>query len=129
MNRGGLAVAAVGVSLALLGGAADANDRSRTWTSCAANSGRQDRECFVGDAWGGEFRAMDGGRTRYRLCVDPPQAQAQCRYQTTGSRGRDFVKVFRWFGSGPLGRYEFVWRRGGHQLDKDSMTLLSKGAS
>jgi hypothetical protein len=57
----------------------------------------------------------------------PPGASTKCRKQETNSNGKDFAPVYKWVsGNGrlnPLGTYKFVWKKGGHRIDKDAMVL------
>jgi hypothetical protein len=94
----------------------------RTYATCGSGP---DSGCFVGDGWGGVFKAKNGKRTRYKLCVTPPQgASKKCRKLKTNRKGKDFAPIFQWYsGNLRLGTYGFTWRKDGQQIDKDSMVL------
>jgi hypothetical protein len=56
------------------------------------------------------------------------------RWSNTVSRrapsawGSCSAKVYKWYlGNSPLGTYKFIWKKGGHKIDKDAMDLRSEG--
>ena len=58
------------------------------------------------------------------MCVkNPPAGSKKCKKLKTNGNGKDYALVLRWFNN-PLGTYKFVWKKGGHKIDKDiSMSL------
>jgi hypothetical protein len=115
-----VALAAIAVSDAFAGGG------YRTYTTCGSGP---DNTCVIGDGWGGVFKAKNGKRTHYRLCVNPPPgASKQCRKLRTNRKGKNFAPVFLWYsGNNRLGTWKFTWKKGGHKIDRDAMDLRSEG--
>jgi len=103
-----------------------AGSRYRTYTTCGSGP---DSTCVIGDGWGGIFKAKNGKRTHYRLCVNPPPgASKKCRKLKTNRKGKDYAFVYRWYsGNNRLGTYKFTWKKGGHMIDRDAMDLRSEG--
>jgi hypothetical protein len=99
-----------------------AKGRYRTYTTCGSGP---DGRCFIGDGWGGIFKAKNGKKTHYRLCVNPPPGRSKkCRTLGTNGKGKDFAPVGRWYsGFKPLGTYKFTWKKGGHRIDKDKLVV------
>jgi hypothetical protein len=123
-----IAVIAVVALTAVLVSDAFAKGGYRTYTTCVPG-GSKDSTCVQGDGWGGVFKAKNGKKTHYRLCVNPPSgASKQCRKLRTNRKGKGFAFVFIWYRSTlPLGTYKFTWKKGGHMIDRDAMNLRSEG--
>ena len=52
----------------------------------------------------------------------------KCKKLKTNPKGKDFAFVFIWYRSTlPLGTYKFTWKKGGHKIDEDAMSLHSEG--
>jgi hypothetical protein len=112
-----VALAAVSVSDAFAG------SRYRTYTTCGLRSG-PDRSCSAGQGWGGVFKDRNGGKTHYRLCVNPPPgASKKCERLKTHRKGKGFALVVNWYRPGLTGTYEFTWKKGGRRIDKDAMRV------
>jgi len=105
---------------------ASSASRYRTYTTCGSGP---DSTCVIGDGWGGVFKARNGNKTHYRLCVNPPPgAPKKCKKLGTNPKGKDFARVFVWYrGNLRLGTYMFTWKKGGHKIDRDAMDLRSEG--
>jgi hypothetical protein len=121
-----ITVIAIVALLAVSVSDAFAKGRYRTYTTCGSGP---DSTCVVGDGWGGTFKAKNGKKTHYRLCVNPPPGPSKkCRKLGTNGKGKDFAKVYKWYlGKSPLGSYKFTWKKGGHKIDNDTMQLRSEG--
>ena len=123
-----IAVIAIVALTAVSASDAFARGGYRTYTECGKGSG-PDGSCVGGDTWGGSFKAKNGKKTHYRLCVNPPPgASKKCKKLRTNRKGNDFASVYEWYlGSMPLGTYKFTWKKGGHKIDRDAMGLRSEG--
>lgn len=120
-----ITVIAIVALSAVLASDAFAGNGYRTYTACGTGSDK-DSSCAQGDGFGGFFKAQKGRKQHYRLCVNPPQGSKKCKKLKTNKKGKDFARVQRWFNN-PLGTYKFVWKKGGHKIDKDAMSLHSEG--
>lgn len=99
----------------------------RTYTFCSVVPGTPSSNCTATD-WGAFFKVKNGKKTHYRLCVNPPPgASKQCKKLKTNKRGKDIAQVWKWNSGGgrlnPVGTYKFVWKKGGHKLDKDKLVV------
>jgi hypothetical protein len=121
-----ITVTAIVALMAVFASDAFAKGRYRTYTTCGSGP---DGRCFIGDGWGGIFKAKNGKKTHYRLCVNPPPGVSKkCRKLGTNRKGKDFAPVGRWYsGFKPLGTYTFTWKKGGHRLDKDKLVVHGGG--
>jgi len=117
-------VVTTGVLIALIGSPtlADADTSGfRAHLGCGKNKGAA-RSCPTGANWGAFFKAGNGVRTRYKLCVDPPEVYGSCLERATSRNGRDSVSLDGWR---IPGTYVVTWKVGGDRVGRDRITLRS----
>ena len=115
-----ITAAAVLLTLTVASGLATAGSSGfKTRLGCGKNDGPS-RSCPKGSDWGASFKAETGVRTRYKLCVVPPDGYGTCSNEETDRRGKDFVSLGGWR---IAGAYVVSWEIGGDVVGRDRLTL------
>jgi hypothetical protein len=109
------------VAIAVLALPTDAAASHAYKTELGCGEGAKGSSCAVGSGVGALFKAKNGHRTRYVLCIKNPDGAKSCDKHKTNANG---VDVIYGFDNGPLGRYRATWKVGGEFAGHDEMTLL-----
>lgn len=110
------ALGAVGAALLL-----PASATARTYTYCGSVDNRA-RTCGPNNLFGAIWDKPRYGRTRYKLCVNPPGGgNKDCDRHRSNRRGYDAVNLY---GRGfERGKHVITWRKGGRRIDRDSLWI------